>query len=162
MARIPNIIGSLRKAVKSLTITDGCIVTHDKAFIDTIELTPESELSKSTSERKFIIKFNGNGGQYQDLMREYAYDADQLKQTVIGFNYRGVGRSVGKDGVISHSASLGYNIKETEKENGINTRKKVYSSFFGHNKPRSELYTKDGNKTGQDLFEEFASRSFSA
>jgi len=41
----------------------------------------------------FIIKFNGNGGQYQDLLSQYGRDAQRLGKTVIGFNYRGVGNS---------------------------------------------------------------------
>lgn len=70
-----------------VTIDSGYIRTHDNALLDTIEIKP---LNPSDI---YIIKFNGNGGQYTDLLKEYAHDAQKLNATVIGFNYRGVGYS---------------------------------------------------------------------
>jgi pimeloyl-ACP methyl ester carboxylesterase len=77
----------------SLNMEGGFVGTHDQAILDTIQLTPRSESNKPVAEQFFIVKFNGNGGMYQDLLRQFAYDANQIKATVIGFNFRGVGYS---------------------------------------------------------------------
>lgn len=77
----------------NLTIETGFIGTYDEAIIDTIELSPKVIQNDSLENKCFIIKFNGNSGQYQDTLLEYARDAQKLDMTVIGFNYRGVGKS---------------------------------------------------------------------
>ena len=77
----------------NLDIDAGYIGTHDDATIDTIQFAPQSERSKSNDQQRFIIKFNGNGMQYTDAVDNFAYDAAKLKETVIAFNYRGVGNS---------------------------------------------------------------------
>lgn len=77
----------------SLHINAGYIGTHDGAIIDTIQLTPLSEQSNAIGKQCFIIKFNGNGMQYTDALEKFAIDAITLKETVIAFNYRGVGNS---------------------------------------------------------------------
>jgi hypothetical protein len=77
----------------NLSIDAGYIGTHDGATIDTIQLTPLTEPLNTIEQRRFIIKFNGNGMQYTDALNNYAYDANKLKETVIAFNYRGVGNS---------------------------------------------------------------------
>jgi len=74
-------------------IDGGFITTHDAAELDTIEITPEQTLETPIHQKRFVIKFNGNGGQYQDLIDMYAEDANTLGYTVIGFNFRGVGES---------------------------------------------------------------------
>lgn len=76
-----------------LVIQGGYVHTHDDAMLDTIELKPKSELNKAIDKQDFIIKFNGNGMLYQDALRNFAYDANKLGATVVGFNYRGVGNS---------------------------------------------------------------------
>lgn len=76
-----------------LKIEVGFIGTHDGAILDTIEMNPNDTNTYSIQEKHFIIKFNGNGGQYQDLLSEHGEDAQRLGKTVIGFNYRGVGKS---------------------------------------------------------------------
>jgi pimeloyl-ACP methyl ester carboxylesterase len=77
----------------SLSIQSGFIGTHDNAVLETVELKPNQEIEKSAHEQSYIIKFNGNGMLYQDALREFSCDANKLKTTVIGFNYRGVGNS---------------------------------------------------------------------
>lgn len=79
--------------VYDLRINGGFIGTHDEALLDTIEMTPNSKAHLPTHKKRFIIKFNGNGGQYQDFLPAYGYDVHKLNATVIGFNYRGVGHS---------------------------------------------------------------------
>lgn len=76
-----------------LSIDAGYIGTYDGATIDTIQLTPISEQDKPIQEQRYIIKCNGNGMQYTDALDNYAYDAEKLKETVIAYNYRGVGNS---------------------------------------------------------------------
>lgn len=77
----------------NLSINMGGVGTHDEAILDTIEMNPRSNEMCSMQEKRFIIKFNGNAAQYQDLLEEYGRDANQLNVSVIGFNYRGVGNS---------------------------------------------------------------------
>ncbi|KTD10765.1 hypothetical protein Lgra_1731 [Legionella gratiana] len=79
--------------VNNLIIEGGYVGTHDHAVLDTIELKPTAESNKPLKNQHFIIKFNGNGMLYQNVLRDYAYDANKLNVTVIGFNYRGVGNS---------------------------------------------------------------------
>lgn len=76
-----------------LLIQGGYVGTHDSAVLDTIELKPKAESNLPLRNQHFIIKFNGNGMFYQDALRDFAYDANKLNVTVIGFNYRGVGNS---------------------------------------------------------------------
>lgn len=78
----------------AVTIDGGFIYTHDEAALDTIEIIPNQIQEVPIEKRRFIIKFNGNGGQYQDLFENYANDAQTLNAAVIGFNYRGVGQSI--------------------------------------------------------------------
>lgn len=80
----------------NLKIEIGCVGTHDEAVLDTIEMNPRKNEMYSMQEKRFIIKFNGNGGQYQDLLQEYGRDSQRLGMSVIGFNYRGVGSSTKK------------------------------------------------------------------
>ncbi len=69
------------------------VFTHDEAVLDTVEMTPISQRTIAMTDRRFIIKFNGNGEQYLDRIEQYALDADTLQMTVIGFDCRGVGKS---------------------------------------------------------------------
>lgn len=73
-----------------LVIQGGYVGTHDSAVLDTIELKPKTEPSTSLKNQHYIIKFNGNGMFYQDALHDFAYDANQLNVTIIGFNYRGL------------------------------------------------------------------------
>lgn len=77
----------------NLVVQSGCVETYDGAILDTIELKPKSVLDKPLNKQDFIIKFNGNGMLYQNVLQNFAYDANKLGVTVIGFNYRGVGNS---------------------------------------------------------------------
>lgn len=77
-----------------LVIQGGYIGTYDGAVLDSIEIKPQVEISKPQSEQYYIVKFNGNGMQYQDALNNFAYDARRLNVSVIGFNYRGVGNSM--------------------------------------------------------------------
>jgi hypothetical protein len=71
-----------------VSIQRGEVETHDGAVLDTIEVKSSHE-----GAHRYIVKFNGNGGLYQDLLTEYVRDAKRLEATIIGFNYRGVGKS---------------------------------------------------------------------
>ncbi len=66
----------------------GWVLTHDQARLDTLTVQPQGSQPK-----RYIIRFNGNGGQYQDLVDSMAKDAQTLQAAIIGFNYRGVGNS---------------------------------------------------------------------
>jgi pimeloyl-ACP methyl ester carboxylesterase len=81
------------EALNSIDVDGGFIQTHDNTYLDTIQLMPTSESSTAPDEKYYIVKFNGNGGQYQDLVQQYAEESAELKATIIGFNYRGVGNS---------------------------------------------------------------------
>jgi alpha/beta superfamily hydrolase len=72
----------------NLTIEVGYVATFDGAVLDTIQLTPKTERVSC-----YIIKFNGNGTQFQHIIKTMAEDAARLKACVISFNYRGVGKS---------------------------------------------------------------------
>ncbi|MBA3660300.1 MAG: alpha/beta hydrolase [Gammaproteobacteria bacterium] len=85
---------SLADAYRVL-VQRGMITTADGTNLDTIQITPNSTFSSSVAEKHYIIKFNGNGMLYQDVLANCARDADQLQATVIAFNYRGVGSSSG-------------------------------------------------------------------
>lgn len=76
-----------------IEVTRFTVETHDDATLDSIQMTPLGELSKPISDRKFIIKLNGSGRLYNNLLDSFAYDAKELSATVIGFDYRGVSYS---------------------------------------------------------------------
>lgn len=72
----------------NVSIDEGWVMTHDGASLQTVEV-----VSKQPDAHRYVLKFNGNGGMYQDLIEEFAKDAQALNATVVGFNYRGVGKS---------------------------------------------------------------------
>ena len=77
------------------------INTHDQASLDTVELEYIGAQKKHPKARQYIINFAGNGQRYEDNLEEMAADAKAFAKdmgpcTVIGFNYRGVGKSIGK------------------------------------------------------------------
>lgn len=76
----------------SLYFDAGFVTTHDNATLDTLQFSPQRQAA-SVTDQYFIIKFNGNGMQYNDALDQYAMDADSLNSNVIAFNYRGVGQS---------------------------------------------------------------------
>ncbi|ARM35168.1 alpha/beta hydrolase [Legionella longbeachae] len=96
-SREPKTIGEMTlnqfAHTNGLVIQGGYVGTHDSAVLDTIELKPKTESNSSLGNQHFIIKFNGNGMFYQDVLHDFAYDANKLNVTIIGFNYRGVGNS---------------------------------------------------------------------
>lgn len=96
-SREPKTIGEMTlnqfAHANGLVIQGGYVGTHDSAVLDTIELKPKTESNSSLGNQHFIIKFNGNGMFYQDVLYDFAYDANKLNVTIIGFNYRGVGNS---------------------------------------------------------------------
>lgn len=74
----------------NLFIETGSVKTFDGADLDSIEFTSVEKT------KRYIIKFNGNGAQYQDSLAAFAQDAKTLKANIVGFNYRGVGNSTPK------------------------------------------------------------------
>jgi hypothetical protein len=69
------------------------LATHDKAVLDTVDITPIEVEGIPVNKRRFIIKFKGNKGLYENSLTEYTENALAYKATVVGFNYRGVARS---------------------------------------------------------------------
>lgn len=82
------------KLMFSVTIDYGFVETHDGASLDSVEIIPKKTENTPINQQRFIIKFNGNGGQYLKFMEEFAADANTIGATVIGFNYRGVAQSI--------------------------------------------------------------------
>lgn len=78
---------------KEVDVSRGEIQTHDGATLRTVILTPHAEAKKEEHGKKYIIKFNGNGGLYQYRMQEFADEAEKLSVSVVGFNYRNVSGS---------------------------------------------------------------------
>lgn len=76
----------------TVTMRPYTVVTHDKAELNSIEITPTDVLPYQF----VIIKFNGNNMLYESRIQEMINDARELKATVIGFNHRGVSQSTGK------------------------------------------------------------------
>jgi len=95
--RAPKQLSQFHKNVMAydgLHVETGEVVTYDDAVLDTIEITPLADENHQDETHKFhIIKFNGNGGMFEDLALDYATEAKRLDATVIAFNYRGVGGS---------------------------------------------------------------------
>jgi hypothetical protein len=77
----------------NVIIQAGHVGTHDGATLETVQITPFPLTNQANDKQHFIIKFNGNGMCYDDLLREFANDANKLDVTVIGFDYRGVSNS---------------------------------------------------------------------
>ncbi len=74
--------------IQQITIT-----THDKAVLDTVDITPVEIENIPVNKKHFIIKFKGNKGLYENSLTEYIQDALDYKVTVVAFNYRGVAKS---------------------------------------------------------------------
>lgn len=74
-------------------IKNGTVVTHDEAILDTIEITPQSVKMQPISESRYLVKFRGNRGFYENWLEDDIKDANRYNARVIGFNYRGVGNS---------------------------------------------------------------------
>ncbi|HTM63408.1 MAG TPA: alpha/beta hydrolase [Gammaproteobacteria bacterium] len=77
----------------NLIITPGIVATHDGAELDTLELLSQFETEKQINEQYYIVKFNGNGMHYNDLLTIHAETANRLDTNIIAFDYRGVGAS---------------------------------------------------------------------
>ena len=77
----------------ALAIDQGFIQTHDEARLHTVEITSELSNELLMKDRPFIIKFNGNGGQFEDSLDRYCKEVKVMGATIIAFNYRGVGQS---------------------------------------------------------------------
>ncbi|MFI4919555.1 MAG: protein SidB [Legionellales bacterium] len=71
------------------------IVTHDGVELDTLEMKHCSKQNNEPQDQKYIINFLGNAQAYQQILSTMQTDADTLQSNVIGFNFRGVGRSTG-------------------------------------------------------------------
>lgn len=67
------------------------IRTYDGANLETIEINPKS----APLSRGYIIHFNPNGGYYQKKLSTMQEEANETHCTVIGFNYRNTGNSIG-------------------------------------------------------------------
>lgn len=74
-------------------VDTGVVRTHDGAVLDTFQITPGKEAVKPLSERYFIVKFNGNHTLLETEYNKFERDARHTHSTVIGFDYRGVGRT---------------------------------------------------------------------
>jgi hypothetical protein len=85
-------VGDLTKKY-SLDIQNIAILTHDKAILDTVSITPIVVKDTPIHERRFIIKFKGNKGLYENSLEEYTENAVAYEATVVCSNYRGVARS---------------------------------------------------------------------
>lgn len=66
------------------------VETHDHALLDTVQITPRLPGEEVDY---CVIKFNGNGGFYQDMFQQMAEDAVRLQSIIVGFNYRNVNLS---------------------------------------------------------------------
>ena len=106
-----------------LVVQGGYVGTHDGATLDSIEIKPQDEASKPLSEQYYIVKFNGNGMQYQDALINYANDANRLNVSVIGFNYRGVGNSKKSPGTFQDLVTDGIAQVQRLLDKGVNSRK---------------------------------------
>ncbi len=69
--------------------------TFDSAELDTLEISSKTQGEKERKKQKFIINFNANATHYEDELNSLTSTAGRLKCNVIGFNYRGVGESLG-------------------------------------------------------------------
>lgn len=72
---------------------NGTVTTHDQATLDTVEITPPQNQDLPPEKKHFIVKFQGNGGFYEESLPRYVKDASIYNATVIAFNYRGVRKS---------------------------------------------------------------------
>lgn len=69
--------------------------TPDKAVLDSVEVTTDSERKKPFSERKFIVACMARDQNYINWIKDFNYSANKIGCTVVGFNYRGVDYSKG-------------------------------------------------------------------
>lgn len=138
-------------------IRRGTIDTHDQASLDTIEFVPKSESKTLISNQYFIIKFNANSRFYMDFLEQFAFDASKVKETVIGFDYRGVNQSTRLpeqfidlvvDGIaqVQRLLSMGADPEKITLD-GISLGAAVatfVASFFHHKKQRVYLWNDRG------------------
>lgn len=94
-------------------ITKSIVMTYDGAELDTIEI------KQCKKDSLYIIKFNGNGTLYEDVLEYFLDDAYRLKANVIGFNYRGVGNSIGSPKSITHLVTDGIAIVQRILDRGV-------------------------------------------
>lgn len=79
-----------------LTFERHRVITHDAAHLDTFEITHNSQTKLNPKYQKYIINLVGNGTCYEQIINTMKQDASDLGVNVIGFNFRGVGKSTGK------------------------------------------------------------------
>ncbi len=72
------------------------VITHDGSKLDTLEITHKSQQLIPMGQQKYIINFVGNSTVYENIVADMQADAKALHCHVIGFNFRGVGRSSGR------------------------------------------------------------------
>lgn len=82
-------------ASEDLTSKELTVITHDAARLDTLEIRPKNN-KNAPSSAAYIITFRGNSMLYEDKIDDMVENARQLNCCVIGFNYRGVGKSIGQ------------------------------------------------------------------
>jgi hypothetical protein len=63
--------------------------------LDSVEVSGPTAAQQPIGERTFIIDCLPNSMGYTSCLKQYRYYANQLDTTVIGFNYRGAGKSKG-------------------------------------------------------------------
>lgn len=71
------------------------IIAHDDTRLDTLEITPVSIDHTDSKYKKYIIYFTDKKVLYEDTIEALKSDAIEFQSNVIGFNYRGVGKSTG-------------------------------------------------------------------
>ncbi len=71
------------------------VILQDGTNLDTIEYSHPSQQSKPASDKTYIINFLGNATMYEDVCSQFESDSNKLQCNVVGFNFRGVGRSRG-------------------------------------------------------------------
>lgn len=84
------------------------VESTNKSLLDTVSLASPTERTKAASQRKYIIRFGGNGEAYESSLAAMQADAKALECTVIGFNYRGVANSTGSAKTFASLVEDGY------------------------------------------------------
>ena len=71
------------------------IVAHDGTRLDTLEISPIASNALEPEYKKYIIYFTDKNVCFEDTFSALKDDALEFNSHVVGFNYRGVGKSTG-------------------------------------------------------------------
>lgn len=80
----------------NLTCEKHEVITQDGVHLDTFEVKHASQSTIEPKYQKYIISFVGNASCFEDNIDEMKEDAYALQANVVGFNFRGVGKSTSK------------------------------------------------------------------